>query len=134
MMEDKIFEYCKSTYGKTYRSVKRKLEKETRENSKKEVISESKLKEIETTAQLQAIKITMLEGRKIYPTQIPQLWSGIYKTHLYRKSGISDPTVVANAIMAEQSWKASSGHAFEEMVKELGTLALKGTSIFFRKT
>ncbi len=129
MMEDKIFEYCKSTYGKTYRSVKRKLEKETRENSKKEVISESKLKEIETTAQLQAIKITMLEGRKIYPTQIPQLWSGIYKTHLYRKSGISDPTVVANAIMAEQSWKASSGHAFEEMVKELGTLALKGTNI-----
>jgi len=128
-MEDKIFRYCKAKYDKTYKAVKKKLEKEALENSKKETISDSKQKEIETTSQLQAIKVTMLEGRKIYPNQIPQLWNSIYKTHLYRKSGISDPTIVANAIMAEQSWKASSGHAFEEMVKDLGSLALEGTNL-----
>ncbi len=128
-MEDKIFEYCKANYDKAYNAVKGKLEQEYLKRSKKQEISESKELKIETTAQLQAIKNTMLEGRKKFPTQIPLLWSCIYKTHLYRKSGISDPAVVANAILAEQSWRASSGHAFEEMVKELGTLALSGTNI-----
>lgn len=127
-MKDEIFEYCKAMYGKTYRAVKEKLEHEALSTSKKQ-LSESREKQIETTSQLQAIKITMLEGRKNFPEKIPELWNGIYKAHLYRKSGISDPTVVANAILAEQSWRASSGHAFEEMIKELGTLALFDTNI-----
>lgn len=71
----------------------------------------------------------MIEGRKLYPNNIPLLWASIYKAHLYRKSGIGDPEVVAKAIQAEQSWRASSGHAFEAMVKELGSLALAGTNI-----
>lgn len=128
-MKDNIFEYCKAMYEKSYKAVKAKLEKEALSSSKKKEVSESKQKDIETTSQLQAIKTTMLEGRKIFPSQIPQLWNGIYKAHLYRKSGISDPAIVAKAILAEQSWRASSGHAFEEMVKELGTLALAGTNI-----
>lgn len=128
-MKDEIFEYCKAMYEKSYKAVKVKLEKEALAASKKKEVSESKQKDIETTSQLQAIKLTMLEGRKIFPTQIPQLWNGIYKAHLYRKSGISDPEIVAKAIQAEQSWRASSGHAFEEMVKELGSLALAGTNI-----
>lgn len=129
MKKDEIFEYCKAMYEKSYKAIKAKLEKETLAASKKKEVSESKQKDIETTSQLQAIKLTMLEGRKIFPTQIPQLWNGIYKAHLYRKSGISDPEIVAKAIQAEQSWRASSGHAFEEMVKELGSLALAGTNI-----
>lgn len=71
----------------------------------------------------------MIEGRKIYPTEIPLLWASIYKAHLYRKSGISDPEVVARAVKAEQSWRASSGHAFEAMVTELASLALRGTNL-----
>ena len=128
-MEDKIFEYCKAKYAKTYNAVRSKLEQKALNHSQKGELSASKMSQIETSAQLQAIKVTMLEGRKKFPTQIPLLWSNIYKTHLYRKSGISDPNIVANAILAEQSWRASSGHAFEEMVKELGTLALSGTNI-----
>lgn len=129
MKIDNIFEYCKATYSKAYKTIKTQLEKEALIASPKKEITESKKKDIETTSQLQAIKITMLEGRKMFPTQIPQLWNGIYKAHLYRKSGISNPEIVAKAIQAEQSWRASSGHAFEEMVKELGTLALSGTNI-----
>jgi len=128
-MEDKIFEYCKAKYDETYNAVKNRLVQEALKRSKKQEVAESKEQKIENTAQLQAIKVTMLEGRKQFPTQIPLLWSSIYKTHLYRKSGISDPAIVANAILAEQSWRASSGHAFEEMVKELGSLALSGINI-----
>jgi len=36
MMEDKIFDYCKARYDKTYKAVKKKLEKEALENSRKE--------------------------------------------------------------------------------------------------
>lgn len=128
-MKDEIFEYCKAMYDITYKTIKEELEQKALSTSKKKEISESKKKQIETKSQLQAIKRTILDGRKKFPTQIPELWNGIYKAHLYRKSGISDPTIVANAILAEQSWRASSGHAFEEMVKELGTLALTGTNI-----
>lgn len=47
-----------------------------------------------------------------------------------RKAGILvTPDVVKKVISADQSWKKSSGHAFEEMVKELGNDALNGTGI-----
>ncbi len=129
MKQDSIFEYCKAMYDKSYKTIKKKLEKEALTASKRKGLSDLKQREIETASQLQAIKMTMLDGRKIFPTQIPELWNGIYKAHLYRKSGISSPAIVAKAILAEQSWRSASGHAFEEMVKELGTLALAGTNI-----
>lgn len=126
---DEIFEFCKVQYTDAYLTIKEKLEQDTLNRSKTNSISAQKAEKIENTAQLQAIKISMINGRKKYPNQIPLLWNCIYKAHLYRKSGISNPEVVKNAIIAEQSWRASSGHAFEEMVKELGSLALVGTNI-----
>lgn len=126
-MEDKIFEYCKVTYGVIFKKTYKGLLAKAKKSSAK--ISDSKLEEFEKIAQLQAIKDTMVEGRKLYPNNIPLLWACIYKAHLYRKSGISKPEVVAKAIQAEQSWRASSGHAFEAIVKELGSLALTGTNI-----
>ena len=39
--------------------------------------------------------------------------------------------MVANVIAADQSWKSSSGHAFEYMTKELANLALNDTPIRF---
>lgn len=128
-MEEEIFNYCKFKYDQSYLEIKEKLGYAVLTKSKKHEISASKAKDIETSSQLEAIKQTMLEGRKKYPNEIPLLWSCIYKAHLYRKSGISDPQIVANALQADQSWKASSGHAFENMVKELGSQSLKGTNI-----
>lgn len=128
-MEHEIFDYCKKRYAEVYQETKRKLEKDAIRRSKTKTVSDKKREEIEATSQLRAIKVSMIDGRKIYPNQIPLLWNSIYKAHLYRKSGIKDPVVVEKAIKAEQSWRASSGHAFEEMVTELGTLALTGTSI-----
>lgn len=130
-MEKEIYDYCLSRYNKSYQNYVRSLEKEAINKSKTQKISDSAAKKIETTAQLEAIKDTMIDGRLIYPKHIPLLWANIYKAHLFRKSGISDPTVVANVIAAEQSWRASSGHAFEYMTKELANLALTDTPIRF---
>lgn len=126
-MEDKILDYCKNKYNIIFNETYKELIAKAKTRSGN--IPDSKMEEFEKTAQLEAIKVTMVEGRKLYPNNIPLLWASIYKTHLYRKSGISDPDVIAKAIQAEQSWRASSGHAFEAMVKELGTLALAGTNI-----
>lgn len=126
---DKIFDYCKTKYTSVYLETKKSLEEEVIARSSSGDISESKLKDIENASQLQAIKVAMIEGRKLFPNEIPLLWNSIYKAHLYRKSGILDPEIVANAIIAEQSWRASSGHAFEQMVKELSSLALSDTNI-----
>lgn len=128
-MEKEIFDYCLNRYAEVYRETKQKLENEAIKRSRTNTVSDSKADEIEAASQLNAIKVSMLDGRTKYPYQIPLLWSCIYKAHLYRKSGIADPLVVDRAIKAEQSWRASSGHAFEEMVKELGTLSLTGTNI-----
>ena len=107
-IKDEIFEYCKKKYSDEYASQKLKLEKEAREKSTKGDITDSREKEIETASQLYAIKTSIIEGRKLYPDNIPELWADIYKAHLYRKSGISDPDLVDKAIKAEQSWRASS--------------------------
>lgn len=37
---------------------------------------------------------------------------------------MSDLKVIQEIISADQSWKKSSGHAFEEMIKELATMAM----------
>lgn len=126
-MEHKILDYCKKQYNTTFEKTLKSLTTKTNKRSGK--VSDSKKEDFEKIAQLEAIKVIILEGRKLYPNNIPLLWASIYKAHLYRKSGIGDPEVVAKAIQAEQSWRASSGHAFEAMVKELGSLALAGTNI-----
>ena len=126
---EEIFEFCQNQYTEVYLATKQKLEEEAKKRSRTHTVSEKKAETIENTSQMQAIKLSIINGMKKYPNQIPTLWNSIYKVHLYRKSGISDPVLVANAILAEQSWRASSGHAFEELVKELGSLSLIGTNI-----
>lgn len=98
-------------------------------NTKRGCISDQEQQKIETAAQLFAIKKSIIDGMKIFPHDIPVLWSEIYAAHLHKKSGISNLETIENVISAAQSWKASSGHAFEEMVKDLGTLAMQGTGI-----
>lgn len=130
-MEGEIFKFSSKSYNSIYKKTKRQLELKAKKNSKSSTVTKVVAEKIETEAQLKAIKDTMIAGRLLYPNNITLLWKGIYKAHLYRKSGISDPEIVANAISAEQSWRSSSGHAFEYMAKELANLVLSKTQIQF---
>ena len=129
--EEKIYEYSKKYYTDIYDAEYKRLEGKNCESSKSKKVPTAKLKDIEHAAQLEAIKCTMIEGRKLFPNDIPLLWNSIYRVHLFRKSGISDINVLNNAIAAAQSWKSSSGHAFEYMTKELANLVLADSPIKF---
>lgn len=126
-MQEEIFELVSKEYTIVFERIYQScIEKHKKTASP---ISESAIAEYEKKAQLIAIKEAMIAGRKLFPQAIPSLWANIYKTHLYRKSGIKDPTIVEKAIQAEQSWRSASGHAFEIMIKELCTQSLEGTNI-----
>lgn len=81
--------------------------------------------EVERAAQKKAIRDTIIECLKIYRDIEPaDIWRVIYGVHVDRKSGIMDPDVIKAVISADNSWKKSSGHAFEEMIKLLTNSAL----------
>lgn len=87
--------------------------------------------DLEREAQKYAIKETALRFfQNARPDEKKAIWNAIYAAHIARKSGIlvTRETVV-KVISADQSWKKSSGHAFEEIVKELSNMALEGTGI-----
>lgn len=86
--------------------------------------------EFDREAQKSAIRIAITKALSRFPKEpVAELWSAIYRAHLFRKSGISDLETINKVISADQSWKKSSGHAFEEMIKELASLALYGTGV-----
>ena len=64
---------------------------------------------------------TALEAFYKFNDQDPALvWKAIYVAHVARKSGISaTPEIVKSVISSDNSWKKSSGHAFEKIAKEL---------------
>lgn len=124
-MQNKIRDYCSLIYEKIYSQTKTNLEK-----SFDKKISASKILEIETAAQKEAIKISVIEGIKKFPeVEASKIWRGVYETHIHRKSGISNSEIIAKIISADQSWKKSSGHAFEEMIKLLGNKILAENNI-----
>ena len=129
-MHDAIKKYCIQVYTKTHADETSRLMKLAIASSKNSNISESKKKEIETIAQKEAIKTTIISGlTKFYDVEASQVWRAVYETHVNRKSGVDSSETIANVISADQSWKKSSGHAFEEMIKMLGTNALESYSI-----
>ena len=96
-------------------------------SSKKKKI---KAEEVERAAQKEAIKAAILDTMKAYPSVEPALiWRGIYEVHVHRKSGLDDKSIIDRVVSADQSWKKSSGHAFEEMVKLLSNAVLEGSGI-----
>lgn len=122
---DKLKTYCESVYAKTYTKVREDLLSD--KNSK---VSVSKENEIDVAAQKEAIKQATLKAMDKYPDiETADIWRAIYEIHVHRKSGIDNAEVIEKVISADQSWKKSSGHAFEEMVKFLGTSALKNNDI-----
>lgn len=84
----------------------------------------------ERFAQKEAIKAAILKTMENFPNVDPAaIWRGIYEIHIHRKSGISNASTIEKVIKADQSWKKSSGHAFEEMVKLLANAALSETNV-----
>lgn len=125
-----IRDYCEGIYATTYINEKQRIENELLANSRTGRIPSSKENKIETAAQKEAIKTAMIEGIKHFPTEEAALiWRTVYETHIHRKSGIDDSDTIEKVIRADQSWKKSSGHVFEEMIKILGNAALNDSGI-----
>jgi hypothetical protein len=117
--------YCANCYTETYVNEKNRLTEATVANSRSGQVGEAAEKKIETAAQKEAIKNTLICGLRTYrDVEAALIWRAVYETHVNRKSGVDDAVIIANVISADQSWKKSSGHAFEEMVKMLGTSIL----------
>lgn len=85
----------------------------------------------ERDAQKYAIKnTTLFFFREKLVKDKREVWSKIYASHVARKAGLEiSPEVASKVISADQSWKKSSGHAFEEVVKEMATDCVKDVDI-----
>ncbi len=125
-MKDNCYKFCLSAYKNEYSRSLRELTK----GYKGRKVSEKKQEDFDREAQKSAIRIAITKALQEFPEEpVADLWSAIYRAHLFRKSGISDMETISKVISADQSWKKSSGHAFEEMVKELASLTLHGTDV-----
>lgn len=96
-----------------------------------EVLGKYGAEEAERNSQKFAIRKTALTFFKKYPeTDKKEIWNMVYSTHVSRKCGVEITHEVINKVIsADQSWKKSSGHAFEEMIKDLCNDSLKETDI-----
>lgn len=113
---DEVHKYCADLYNALFQ----------------EELSKSKKKNqsAESLAQKTAIRQTLITALKKYPDLEPsRLFQAVHIAHLHRKSKISDPELVKAVLSAENSWKKSSGHAFEEMIACVVNQALVGTGI-----
>jgi hypothetical protein len=125
MSQTAVKEYCVKAYTETYTHEIQRLTSEILAKPRTKSISGRKKNEIEAAAQKEAIKTTIIGGLQTFKDiEAAQIWKAVYETHVHRKSGIDNAETIALVISADQSWKKSSGHAFEEMVKMLGTSVL----------
>lgn len=124
-MINEYYQFCLDSYQEEYNRCFDTLEAEH-----KGKVSSKLVDEFDREAQKSAIRLSITNALRTFPNEpVAELWNAIYRAHLFRKSGISDLETINKVISADQSWKKSSGHAFEEMVKELASLALYGTGI-----
>ena len=125
-----IRDYCGKIYADTYTKERQRIESEFLASSGIQNIPASKVSEIEIACQKEAIKCATIEGIKQFPqTEAALIWRTVYETHIHRKSGINDAEIISKVISADQSWKKSSGHAFEEIIKILCAEALRDSGI-----
>ncbi len=122
--------HCAEVYASTYLAEHERLLTAAIAASRNGTVGNSKATEIETAAQKEAIKQATIDGMRNYShVEASTIWRAVYETHVHRKSGIDNADTIAKVVSADQSWKKSSGHAFEEMVKILGTSALQEDGI-----
>ncbi len=127
MSIDSVRKYCSKIYAGIYEQTTKELLAKFAEEGN---VSEKQVAEIERVAQKEAIKETTIKGMRKYPNvEAALIWRIVYEMHIHRKSSIADFDIIQQVISADQSWKKSSGHAFEEMIKLLGTFALKDSGI-----
>lgn len=125
-MENEYYEYCKNEYLKEYQQFLQQKQPTDKGNGTHVVPSD----DVDREAQKSAIRNSFVSAMRKFPKlPVEELWKSIYRAHLFRKSGISDLDTIQKVISADQSWKKSSGHAFEEMIKDLGNLALDKTAV-----
>lgn len=125
-MNNLCYNFCLKTYNSEYKNRYETLVS----GHAGRTLTDNTRKDFDAEAQKTAIKMTITAALKEFPDEpAPELWKSIYRAHLFRKSGISDIGTITKVISADQSWKKSSGHAFEEMIKELASLALQGSGI-----
>ncbi len=130
MTHEEVRAFCNRVYNSVYERTTRDLVYDALLNSKKAEPTQTQKDEIERIAQKEAIKIATIEGLKhCRDVEAALVWRAVYETHIHRKSGINDAETIASVISADQSWKKSSGHAFEEMIKILGSAALHDSGI-----
>ncbi len=85
----------------------------------------SNLEDRRRFSQKRAIKQTAINAINKYPDIEPtEIWKTIYVSHVNNFSGIIDQKIIDSVISADNSWKKSSGHAFEEIIKDIGNLNL----------
>lgn len=110
-------EFCRNEY-------KRIFDDEVRKSKLK------KADDVRRYAQKKAIKDASINAIRMYPQIEPsEIWKTIYVAHIHNTSGITDVTVIDGVISADNSWKKSSGHAFEEMIRDIGNLNLSKHNI-----
>ena len=130
MNQQEVRDFCGNVYGEIYTATKTKLTDDALASSRRGSLSDSIQDSIERDSQKEAIKIATIEGIKHFSDiEAALVWKAVYETHIHRKSGINDADTIAKVVSADQSWKKSSGHAFEEMIKLLGTEALRNDNI-----
>ncbi|MCM1517557.1 MAG: BsaWI family type II restriction enzyme [Pseudoflavonifractor sp.] len=119
--------FCRNVYTSVFDST---MEGQIAASKVRITISEKKMNEFEVAAQKEAIKQAVIKGLASYPeVNAAMIWRAIYETHVHHKSGIDNADIIHKVISADQSWKKSSGHAFEEMVKILASSALADNGI-----
>lgn len=119
MNESAVKKFCFELYDKTFNEY-------IEYACSGKTLSEKKFEELEKEAQKEAIKQSIIGGIREFPMVSPaDVWKAIHTAHMYRKTKLDDLTLIANVVSADQSWKKSSGHAFEEMIKEIATEYLK---------
>ena len=87
-------------------------------------------------SQREAIKSTAINAIKKHPGIEPStIWKTIYAAHVNNISGIVDQNTIKKVISADNSWKKSSGHAFEEMIRDISNIYLEehGIKMFLQK-
>lgn len=127
---NKVAEFCRAVYTRRYGEQVKTLTEDAQKGNPTRKLSESVVEDIEKAAQKEAIKCSFVESlKKFDDVSASEIWSHIYESHMHRKSGVSDSLLISKIVSADQSWKKSSGHAFEEMIKSLASDALKNDDI-----
>lgn len=104
--------FCRKRYGEIFKEEYRNAE--GKPNDKRRL------------AQKNTIRKTTIEAFRKFPAIEPaEVWKTIYIAHIRKHSGVDDLTLVQNVMSAENSWKKSSGHAFEQIICDLLNPILK---------